>query len=150
MRNDLNAIICRLEDLSNNLQTPAELHPHADLDPADNPASALICLRSLMAALLGGAAPAGTHEEAWKRGCSSVTGWSFTVSRLSAEIKLNRSAPLRFLSSEFSQTSVKPQKTDGRCLLAASVKPEYIWGLPIVISWLLQNLWTDVIHKSLK
>lgn len=68
MRNDLNAIICRLEDLSNNLQTPAELHPHADLDPADNPASSLICLHSLMAALLGGAAPAGTHEEAWKRG----------------------------------------------------------------------------------
>lgn len=26
----------------------------------------------------GGAAPAETHEEGWRRGCSSVTGWSFT------------------------------------------------------------------------
>lgn len=45
---------------------------------------------------------------------------------------------------------VKPEKTDGRCLLFASVKPEHVRGLPIVIFWLLQNLGTDVIHKSVK
>lgn len=99
--------ICRLGDLSNHFEPPAKLHPRADLDPAEHPASSLVCLPTLMGALLGGAAPAGTHVEACKRGCSSVTGWSFTFSHLSAEFLLNRTVLLRFLQSEFSSNSVE-------------------------------------------